>query len=321
MHADVLSLFSIQPNDMIQFYVLDSRCWETMKVTCKFSLVSRQVLLLRRPSVSFCNNIDTFIEEADRALRGSPRSSPGSSSANTPIITVIAPRTKRPAKRARSPDNELHSESSVRHWPTPRLSPSQLSPHTAPASTPATSTSLSPTIFTPSLPPWAVAPSIPTSTTPSTSAAGLGIQIPSPLPSATTMLPASVGDLLLSVSSIVQGNDFDYDVLWALGTVWVPRGSDWPDGMYARDMAKGFEMLTAPVDGKKTAKKGRFSEVFPGAPFNSSTFYRNYGAWRHSTEEERIRLLQQPRTASGLWTACRASLTGWEKALRGRRSD
>lgn len=63
------------------------------------------------------------------------------------------------------------------------------------------------------------------------------------------------------------------------GVVYVPTGAQWPDGFYACDIAKGFELLTPKDQRTKHAKTDLFSDVFPGVVFVAPTFYRNWKAW------------------------------------------
>lgn len=95
------------------------------------------------------------------------------------------------------------------------------------------------------------------------------------------------------------------------GVVYVPTGARWPDGFYACDIAKGFELLTPKDQRTKHAKTDLFSNVFPGVVFVAPTFYRNWKAWRMCSEEEKRTLLNMPCSKEGMWPVCRRTLSSW----------
>nr|VWP02337.1 N/A [Ganoderma boninense] len=85
--------------------------------------------------------------------------------------------------------------------------------------------------------------------------------------------------------------------------------TQWPKGMYACDVARGFQLMAS---SKHPNLKARFQAVFRGVEFKSNTVYRHYSAWRGSTEDERQRLLALPRTPEGLYKPGK-ELSGWMK--------
>lgn len=122
--------------------------------------------------------------------------------------------------------------------------------------------------------------------------------LPLPIPSlfSTAVAPATA-------STVVQ----DDDTLWAAGYVRTPTSRRWPDGMYARDMAKGFKLMhDAP--GEKQAQ--RFAVVFPGQKFVKATFFRHRAVWKDSRVAEREAAASLPRTEDGLWSLWHASASG-----------
>ncbi|OBZ71699.1 hypothetical protein A0H81_08726 [Grifola frondosa] len=147
---------------------------------------------------------------------------------------------------------------------------------------------------------------------------GLGLGLLLPHSSAPDSLqPLHFGHL---VSSLVSPNtplltdiNPSYDALWAAGVVYVPPACyivKWPNAMYARDVRKAFTLLGDLINKGQVADQ--FEQIFPGITYKSSTFYRQFRAWRNSQESEHQWIMEQPRTAQGLWTICRAKLTGWQ---------
>lgn len=112
----------------------------------------------------------------------------------------------------------------------------------------------------------------------------------------------------------------DYDCLWQHGVVHTPplRRSPWPAGIYARDMAMAFIIIGDPAAHDATIAQ-RFEATFPGRQYKYATFQAQRAAWVDSSDEERVHLMQQPRTAQGLWTASRRLLSGWQKRKAHRR--
>jgi len=105
----------------------------------------------------------------------------------------------------------------------------------------------------------------------------------------------------------------DYDALWKLGRVLNPDGCGvWPEGMYARDMTAAFRL----VGNKRVAEN--FAAVF-GIPFPSGTWYQQQRAWKHSSQEERDRAAELPRTADGLYTVWRDTSSGWARILNEKK--
>lgn len=78
--------------------------------------------------------------------------------------------------------------------------------------------------------------------------------------------------------------------------------------MYARDMATAFRLITAA--GEDSVSE-RFKTVFGLDGFPKPTWYKQYRAWKRSTQEERDMAMRLPRTFDGLWKEWRKSSTGW----------
>lgn len=101
------------------------------------------------------------------------------------------------------------------------------------------------------------------------------------------------------------------DLEWEFGTVPTPKGvtNVWPQGMYVRDMAKGFDLLQVRESGQTVAS--RFLQVFLGMVWKESTYHKNRKFWLGlsvSTQQEARRL---PRTQEGLWTVWRKTQPTW----------
>ncbi|KAH9847526.1 hypothetical protein C2E23DRAFT_889920 [Lenzites betulinus] len=112
-----------------------------------------------------------------------------------------------------------------------------------------------------------------------------------------------------------------YDALWENGRVYLPPAvtqSSWPDGLYARDVAKAFELIYAD---KAVPVRTQFETIFGSGRYVHTTYSRNLCAWRASGEEERERIRSLPRTASGLWVVAREALSGWQARPAHRRKD
>ncbi|KAJ7795742.1 hypothetical protein B0H13DRAFT_2510908 [Mycena leptocephala] len=127
---------------------------------------------------------------------------------------------------------------------------------------------------------------------------------PHPLPKRPTL------PLLSTISvSPPPSTPVDADTLWAESRVWVPDGCGvWPETMYARDMATAFRLITAA--GEDSVSE-RFKTVFGLDGFPKPTWYKQYQAWKRSTQEERDMAMRLPRTFDGLWKEWRKSSMGW----------
>ncbi|KAJ6578423.1 hypothetical protein B0H19DRAFT_1253661 [Mycena capillaripes] len=105
----------------------------------------------------------------------------------------------------------------------------------------------------------------------------------------------------------------DYDNLWKRGHVLNPDGcGTWPEGMYARNMAAAFRL----VGSKQVAES--FTAVF-GIPFPSGTWYQQQRAWKKSSQGERDKAAELPRTADGLYTVWRDTSSGWAHILKEKK--
>ncbi|KAF8816926.1 hypothetical protein BYT27DRAFT_7205317 [Phlegmacium glaucopus] len=126
---------------------------------------------------------------------------------------------------------------------------------------------------------------------------------PSPLPSRPQLPQPTSCDL---------DQDLQVDRIWLSGCVHTPTditGVVWPQRLYARDMVQGFALLQDATGNADLSV--RFSHVFNGMSFKSSTYQLNRKFWSklpaHLREEARV----LPRTPSGLWTVWRKTQPGW----------
>ena len=112
-------------------------------------------------------------------------------------------------------------------------------------------------------------------------------------------------------SDVNAGTPPDPDFEWEFGTVPTPKGAAvvWPQGMYARDMAKGFDLLMLRETGETVAS--RFLKVFLGMVWKESTYHKNRKFWLGLTESARQQALKLPRTKEGLWTVWRKAQPTW----------
>lgn len=288
-------------------------------------------LFIRLPGVTHCDDLLSFMEQASinelggvrtrrprlqhRALPLSPvpATPPVLAAPLMPIlnlvpptITVDSPSRKRkigaveddtqhllPSKRTNALQTTLHPDppsyfpsppdfiSSCLSSPGPTLSPLFTDNHllshcpTAPSS-PMRNPSTAPMIFEPQ--------SVPTSATPQSTV----------------------------LSSTTEPPSASADQLWENGYVYVPDTARWPNGMYSRDMAKGFVLLED-LRRRQTSMDtaSRFEQVFYGAHWVSSTYYKQESAWTSSSQAEREDAASRPRNAHGLWKAWRSTASGW----------
>ncbi|KAJ7866558.1 hypothetical protein B0H14DRAFT_3593042 [Mycena olivaceomarginata] len=137
----------------------------------------------------------------------------------------------------------------------------------------------------------------------------------SPIPSLSSslLLPASL-PLPPSLSSSISASvPIDHDMLWTQGRVLNPEGcGTWPEGMYARYMVTGFQL----VGSKNVAD--RFASVF-GRTFPHGAWYQQQRAWKYSSQEERDHAAQLPRTSDGLWSTWRSTSSGWARVCKEKK--
>jgi len=102
------------------------------------------------------------------------------------------------------------------------------------------------------------------------------------------------------------------DELWALGSVLTPPqlGVKWPQKMYVCDMAQAFTFLEDLADTGELPD--RFSKVFNGMPWKSSTYHLNRHFWDGLPEILKQEACTLPRMHDvGLWAAWRKGKPGW----------
>jgi hypothetical protein len=101
------------------------------------------------------------------------------------------------------------------------------------------------------------------------------------------------------------------DLEWEFGTVPTPKGvtTIWPQGMYVRDMAKGFDLLQLRESGQTVASW--FSEVFLGMVWKESMYHKNRKFWLGLSVNTQQQACRLPRTQEGLWTVWRKSQPTW----------
>ncbi|PPR04240.1 hypothetical protein CVT24_013324 [Panaeolus cyanescens] len=105
----------------------------------------------------------------------------------------------------------------------------------------------------------------------------------------------------------------DRDDLWSQGYVTTPTGSHlkWPQGMYVRDMAEGFDILAAGRASGASTLLERFPAVFRGMPWVSATYQKNRKFWNELAPEVRYTARNLPRTNMGLWEVWRKTQPSW----------
>ncbi|KAK7028535.1 hypothetical protein R3P38DRAFT_2526064 [Favolaschia claudopus] len=152
-------------------------------------------------------------------------------------------------------------------------------------------------------------PSPPRSVSPSPSA---GSSSPSQSSSSPSLPSTSTSVSAINSVSLLSSATADPDLLWAQGQVLVPSGfGAWPDGLYARDMARAFGLVNRKQTNAPPISQ-RFQTVFPSvSKFPKQTWYQQLKAWKACTQAERDEAEQLPRTHAGLWTVWRASSSGW----------
>lgn len=107
------------------------------------------------------------------------------------------------------------------------------------------------------------------------------------------------------------------DEFWDLGYVFVPLpGHKWPSGMYARDVVKGFELM---LTGGEVELETRFEEIFRGAHYVQSTYYKHALAFKRSTWSEQELARSASRSFEGTWSQWCKSSSGWQR-LKSRRT-
>ncbi|PPQ84236.1 hypothetical protein CVT26_013000 [Gymnopilus dilepis] len=109
---------------------------------------------------------------------------------------------------------------------------------------------------------------------------------------------------LLSVKSEVS-----YDQLRLTGSVLTPSETNitWPNGIYACDMAWALDYLA----GERGDLGSRFSRVFNGIRFTSSTYHKNRRFWEAVPPLIKAEARSLPRNDEGLWTVWRKKQPGW----------
>ena len=107
------------------------------------------------------------------------------------------------------------------------------------------------------------------------------------------------------------GDSPNPDLEWEFGTVPTPKGATtiWPQGMYVRDMAKGFDLLQLRGSGQTVAS--RFLEVFLGMVWKESTYHKNRKFWLGLSASTQQQARKLPCTQEGLWTVWRKTQPTW----------
>lgn len=80
--------------------------------------------------------------------------------------------------------------------------------------------------------------------------------------------------------------------------IYVPRGVNWPEGMYVIDMARGFHRID---QGGKGILKARLFTVF-GREIPISTYRDQRRYWKALTQEQRDKLIACGHASAGLWS-------------------
>ncbi|KAF9044903.1 hypothetical protein BJ165DRAFT_1540592 [Panaeolus papilionaceus] len=128
--------------------------------------------------------------------------------------------------------------------------------------------------------------------------------------SLTPAVSTSTTSALLASPTHVE--DDPRDETWSLGYVTTPLETHlkWPQGMYVRDMAEGFDILTSGRKGGGTLSD-RFPVVFRGIPWVSATYQKNRKFWMELAPEVRLSARALPRTNQGLWEVWRKTQSSW----------
>ncbi|KIP08374.1 hypothetical protein PHLGIDRAFT_508697 [Phlebiopsis gigantea 11061_1 CR5-6] len=297
----------------VEVYSLAERNWCTEDVNLAIKVSKNQRLLIRRCGVKLCPSLDERIQDAVQHTHG-PRlvmtgfasspapSSPMPSSPAGSVMTLSPICT--PAKRRIADLLSFEAESSDTGTPLaktprrkmPRLdSPSLFSPVSS-------TSALSPTPTLLALPQLPMDP--PFSSSPASSNFD-PLDDDQNAQSSLSILPIAESEASGTSSASKPPAAFTdiYNSRWDLGQVYVPSDSGpWLGGMYARDVAKGFALMTKlqEMQGKELSQEDRFHVVFSGAKYVHATFGRHWRVWRDSTAEQKEIARSLPRTREGL---------------------
>ncbi|RPD58650.1 hypothetical protein L227DRAFT_504941 [Lentinus tigrinus ALCF2SS1-6] len=285
--ADLLGEYALEPQHYVWRYNMPSRTWRREKASTAIKVSKDETILFRLDGITNCFGMDEIIGTLtnDQAQ---------------PTICSTAPHVPAGSSSKKRPRDETTTGVPPPSATIQRLS---LAHRILPAV-------LSPPLLSPLMGQWSPgfgmlrSPTSPCSPPP-----------PSPTPSsASSTDSAQMFDLadnsLLGLDMMVPSYDFQQFTSPSMTT------PAWPEGIYARDMAKAFDMIGEHRNKKVTMQ--RFETVFQGTPFKSATFYAQRDAWRKSTEAERMWVMEQPRSEKGLWVSCRAELSGWKNRPRHR---
>lgn len=336
---DLMDSLGISATSRIEVYNVAAYGWERHTAKDAFQVKTNQVLLARLLGVENCPEFEQCLAEARGAVPGARPMGP---TLQSPQIAIHPP--PRPLKRTHDAiANPL--EPAARFPSMPRLTAEQLSPF-APYAPPST---LSPLVLqslyglralaspvsdsgssSPTLSPPHTIPGSPSNASSpdldfdldytmfDQDGPGLGL-ISGTVPSsscAPEQAAAACAPLRLPADpapSLPVRSSPGADALDLSSGVHMPDGAtdNWPERMYACDIARGFANIAA-LSGNATKNlEVKFGIVFPGAKFVHTTAHRQFRAWKLSTEDERRALLDIPRTREGLWTVYRGKLTGW----------
>ncbi|KAJ7870362.1 hypothetical protein B0H13DRAFT_2350456 [Mycena leptocephala] len=165
-------------------------------------------------------------------------------------------------------------------------------------------------------------PSTPPSPSSSSSSPALHTSPPSsPSPFSFPTLPIShhLSPDLVPPTPLPHAAASNPDLLWKEGKVLVPSGfGAWPDGIYARDMARAFSFINSKSK-PNTSLPERLQSVFATSKFTKQTWYQQCNAWKACNQEERDAAADLPRTHEGLWTTWRMTTSGWAKVMQDKK--
>ncbi|KAI0324409.1 hypothetical protein GY45DRAFT_1375573 [Cubamyces sp. BRFM 1775] len=338
----ILALLGIEASATIESYNILAWSWQTQLATGVFQVKSGTVLLLRQPGVTDCENIDHCILDAKGSLSLgvmsplalSPLPSPsllGSKAAG--YDCAVSTPQRRPKRPIQSVDDYAQAPPAQAQRTQAHCMPHSLYNASCsgggalcdiPPNLPAVWTSIRSPDSASTLTPSSSSATLPPPTPESANASPCNVH-PDLAPSAP--LPVGLGiegstspaPFSAVFSTIPLGSQDILDNLWLQGHVHVPAHArqSWPNGMYARDMAKAFSFMAATGAGEASglSLKKAFEQVFGSdVRFVMATAHRQFNAWRFSTQKEREALLHLARTPAGLWSAHRKGLSGWASA-------
>ncbi len=76
----------------------------------------------------------------------------------------------------------------------------------------------------------------------------------------------------------------------------------WPDGMYVKDMAAGFQLINSSTMKKRYPRLSDRTQAVFRRLIPDSTYFDHRRHWKNASEMERIEYVREGRTDAGLWS-------------------